>query len=101
MGGRTYSGVRVDRASVYVKIILGQYFWALINRSTRAVEDAAEHVLRHAELQAVSSELNFGLKWSAPADGGRCEQRTCLLYVDTRSALENLDHRAVAWTEVH
>lgn len=60
-----YSGVGVDRAAVDVKIILSEDLGSLVDGFSRTIEDTAQHVLGHTKLQAVSSELDFGLRLSA------------------------------------
>ena len=56
-----YSRVRVDRLPIDIQVVLGQNLRTLINRTTRAIENTTQHVLRHTEFQAVTGELNFSL----------------------------------------
>jgi hypothetical protein len=56
-----YSRVRVDRATVDVEVILSKHLGALVDGLSRSIEDTAQHILRDTKLQAVPSELDFGL----------------------------------------
>ena len=71
--------VRVDRRAVDVQVVLRKHLGSLVDSSSAAVEDAAQHVLADAQLQAVARELDFGL-----------------LHVDAGRALEDLHHGAAA-----
>jgi hypothetical protein len=91
MREKSYSGVRVDRATVDVKVVFGKDLGALVDGLSRTVEDAAQHVLGNTELQAVAGELDFGLYMSdvlLPA-----VELLYLLNIDAGRALENLCRR--------
>lgn len=60
----THTRVGVDRTTVDIEVVLGQDLGALVNRPTRAVEDAPQHVLGHAELQTLAREFDFCLQLS-------------------------------------
>lgn len=70
--GSSYPRVRIDGTAVDIKIVLCEHLRTLVDSSTGTVEDSAQHVLGHAQLQAVASELDFGLRWSTlcPLVGG-------------------------------
>ena len=61
-----YPRVRVDGTAVDVKEVLGENLGALVDGSSGSIEYATEHVLGHANLQAVPGELDFGLCHSQP-----------------------------------
>jgi len=68
--------LRVDGLALDVEVLLGEHAGALVDGLAGAVEDAAEHVLRHGRGEDVAREL---------------DRRP--LVVDARGALEHLHHR--------
>lgn len=52
--------VRVDRGSINIQVVLSKHLRALIDSSTGAVEDTAEHVFRDRDLEVLPCELDGG-----------------------------------------
>lgn len=59
-----YTREGVDWAAVDVEVVLSQDLGALVDSSSRTIEDTTKHVLRHTKLQALTGELDFGLPLS-------------------------------------
>jgi hypothetical protein len=57
----SYTRVRVDGATVDVEVVLSEHLGTLVDGLSRSIEDTAQHVLGDTKLQAVASELDFGL----------------------------------------
>lgn len=55
------AGVRVDGRPVDIQIILGKYLGALVDRSSGAIKDTAQHVLRDTNLEVLSGKLDCRL----------------------------------------
>lgn len=60
----SYSRVWVDRATVDVEVVLSKHLGAFVNGLSRSIKDTTQHVLGNTKLQAVSCELDFGLRLS-------------------------------------
>lgn len=55
---KTYSGVRVDWTAVDIEVVLGKDLRALINSTTRSIENTPKHVFRHTKFKTVAGEFN-------------------------------------------
>ena len=93
------AGVGVDGRAVDVEVVLRQHLGSFVNGAAGAVEDAAQHVFAHAELEVVPRKLDFGLERvhqlrspKVPYGMGMFH----LLDIDARRAFEYLHHRPVA-----
>ena len=59
---RVGAGCRVHRQTVDVAVLLGEDRRAAVDGLAHAVEDAAEHILAHAQLQRVAEEADLRLR---------------------------------------
>ena len=59
---RVGAGCRVHRQAVDVAVLLGEDRRAAVDGLAHAVEDAAEHILAHAQLQRVAEEADLRLR---------------------------------------
>ena len=59
---RVGAGCRVHRQTVDVAVLLGEDRRAAVNGLAHTVEDAAEHILAHAQLQRVAEKTHLRLR---------------------------------------
>ena len=95
----TYTRVGVDGRAVDVQVLLRQDLRALVDGTTRTIEDTTQHVLGHTELQAVAGELDFGLQPLAHASHAR--RGTYLLDIDARGTFKHLPNVSRTQTKRH
>ena len=85
-GVRARGGVHGQ--AVYVAVCVGEYRRAAVNGLAHAVEDAAEHILAHAQLQRVAEEADLRL--------GEVDALRALKELDDRGVAVDLQHFAAA-----
>ncbi len=88
--GYTDTRVGIDGTAVDIQVVFRQHLGALVDGSTRPIEDPAQHVLGHAQFETVPRKLDFGLSSRLSMVLGLEMGLNYLLDIDACSTLKHL-----------